>query len=57
MYAYPSMQNTEETIAKYAVDANLFRLESTKSNPKKKYPAIGCFFFLEGGGAKPEAPH
>ena len=29
----PCMQNTEETIAKYAVDANLFRLRST--NPKK----------------------
>ena len=29
----PRMQNTEETIAKYAVDANLFRLGST--NPKK----------------------
>ena len=27
------MQNTEEIIAKYAVDANLFRLGST--NPKK----------------------
>ena len=35
------MKNTEETIAKYAVDANLFRLRST--NPKKKYPAPGCF--------------
>ena len=29
------MQNNEKTIAKYAVDANLFRLEST--NPKKKF--------------------
>ena len=28
------MQNTEETIAKYAVDANLFRLGS--ANPKNK---------------------
>ena len=27
----------EEVIAKYAVDANLFRLGST--NPEKKYPA------------------
>ena len=33
----PCMQNTEETIAKYAVDANLFRLWST--NPKKNYLA------------------
>ena len=29
----PCMQNTEETIAKYSVDANLFRLGST--NPKE----------------------
>ena len=36
MCAYPCMQNTEETNAKYAVDANLFRLEST--NSKEKYP-------------------
>ena len=35
------MQNTEETIEKYAVDANLFRLGS--ANPKKKYPAPGFF--------------
>ena len=32
----------EEIIAKYAVDANLFRLGST--NPKKKNPAPGFFF-------------
>jgi len=32
-YASPYMQNTEEIIAKYAVDANLFRLGFT--NPKK----------------------
>ena len=30
------MQNTEETIAKYAVDANLFRLRYI--NPKKRQP-------------------
>ena len=35
------MQNTEETITKYAVDANLFRLGST--NPKNIYPVPGCF--------------
>ena len=35
------MQNAVETIAKYAVDANLFRLEYT--NPKKKFPGPGCF--------------
>ena len=41
------MQNTEETIAKYAVDANLFRLEST--NPQKKIPAPGFFVaFIQG---------
>ena len=38
------MQNTEETIAKYVVDANLFRLSST--NSKKKYPAPGFFMHL-----------
>ena len=42
----PCLQNTEETIAKYVVDANLFRQGST--NPKKK-PASGSF--LEGGEA------
>ena len=40
-----AMENTEETIAKYAVDANPFRLGSTK--PNKKYPVLGLFF---GGG-------
>ena len=45
MSAYAYIQNTEETITKYAVDANLFRLEFT--NPKKKYPAPGCL--LVGG--------
>ena len=35
------MQNTEENFAKYAVDANLFRLGST--NPKKK--SSPWFFF------------
>ena len=37
----PCMQHTEENIAKYAVDANLFQLGST--NRKKRYPAPGCF--------------
>ena len=37
----PCIQNTEETIAKYAVEANLFRLDTT--NHKKKYPAPRCF--------------
>ena len=37
----PCMQNTEESIAKYAIDANMFRLGST--NPKKKYIDPGCF--------------
>ena len=34
------MQNTEETIMKYAVDANLIRLESTNSDKKfrEEYP-------------------
>ena len=36
--AYPCMQNTEETIAKYAVDANLFQLGFT--NPKKNIQAL-----------------
>ena len=36
----PYMQETEDTIAKYAVDTNLFRLGST--NPKKNW-----FFFLQ----------
>ena len=31
-----ALQNTKETIAKYADDANLFRLGST--NPKKRNP-------------------
>ena len=40
-----SMQNTEETITEYAVDAaNLFRLGST--NPKK-YPGPRCFQIFE----------
>ena len=38
----------EKIIAKYAVDANLFRLGST--NPKK-FPPHGCF--LVGGEAPP----
>ena len=58
--AYPCMQNTEETIAKYAVDANLFRFGSTdpKKNPApgcflvgasppvKRHPTVGFFYFL-----------
>ena len=43
------MQNTEETIAKYAVDANLFRLGST--NPKKKSSTSFFFLGLIVGGA------
>ena len=42
------MQNTEETIAKYIVDANLFRLWST--NPKKKITRPWMFF---GGRRSP----
>jgi len=42
MYASSFIQNTEETIAKYAVDANLFRLGSTYS---KKNPAAGFFYW------------
>ena len=34
----------KETIAKYAVDANLFRLGPT--NPKKNFSALECFFFI-----------
>ena len=34
MHVTPCMENTEETIEKYAVDSHLFRLGST--NPKKK---------------------
>ena len=37
------MQNTEETIEKYAVDANLFWLGSTKP---KKNPASGPFLVV-----------
>ena len=48
MYVTPCMQNTEETIAKYAVDANLFQLGST--NPKK----ISSFLMLFGGGRNPQ---
>ena len=41
------MQNTEQTIAKYAVDANLFRQGST--NPKK----ISIPWIVFGGGPSP----
>ena len=41
MDAYPCMQNNEETIAKYAVDANLFQLGS--SNPKKNSQPVDAF--------------
>ena len=44
----PCMKNTEETIAKYDVDANLFRLGST--NPKK-IPRLRMFF---GGDGAPK---
>ena len=44
MYAYPIMQNNEETFAKYAVDANPFWLGST--NPKKN----SRLWMLFGGG-------
>ena len=40
-------ENSTKTLkpgfSKYDVDINLFRLGST--NPKKKFPAPGCFFF------------
>ena len=36
------MQNNEGTIAKYAVDANLFRLGS--SNPKKNIQCLDAFW-------------
>ena len=39
------MQNTEETIAKYAFDINLFQLGST--NLKKESPAPGYFLLLK----------
>ena len=42
MYAYPFMQNTEDTIAKYAVDANLFQLGPT--NPKKNIQSLEVFW-------------
>ena len=41
------MQNTEETIAKYAVDANLFQFAFT--NPIKNIQAPDCV--LVGGEA------
>ena len=47
MYAHPCMQNTDETIAKYAIDANLFRLGSTK--PKKNSSPWFFFGFYTGG--------
>ena len=37
----PCIQNSEDTIAKYAVDANLFRLGSTNL---KKISSPGCFW-------------
>ena len=42
----PCMQNTEETIAKYTVDAKLFRLDSI--NPKKNIQVLEV-----GGQVKP----
>ena len=47
MHVTPCMQNTEETIAKYAVDANLFQLGS--SNPEKNIQPLD-FILVE---AKP----
>ena len=44
-----SLWNTEETIAKYAIDANLLRLGST--NPKKNIQTLDVF--LAGG----KTPH
>ena len=44
MHVTPCMQDTEETIAKYAVDANLFRLGST--NPKKNIQPLDFFFSI-----------
>ena len=41
------MQNNEETIAKYAIDANLFRVGST--NPKKNSQIQDALWW----GAKP----
>ena len=41
VYAYPCIQNTEETIAKYALDAYLFQVEST--NPKKNIQPVDVF--------------
>ena len=43
------MQNTEQTIAKYAVDDNLFRLGST--NHKKNIQPLDIFWL--GGGELP----
>ena len=44
LHVTPCMQHTEETIAKYAVDANLFRPGST--NPKK-ISSPWIFYFLK----------
>ena len=47
------MQNTEESIAKYAVDANLFRLGTgTRDNSKKNIQPLDVFWW----GAMPP-PH
>ena len=48
-YANPCMQNTKDTIAKYAVDANLFQLGST--GPKKNIKSLEAFWW----GAKPSS--
>ena len=57
MHATTCMQNTEEIIAKYAVDANLFRLGSTHRLKKVKIRLVGiigkigclfCFGFCSG---------
>ena len=41
MYVTPCMQNTEETIAKCAIDDNLFRLGYT--SPKKNIQLLDAF--------------
>ena len=38
MHVTPCMQNTEQTIAKYAVNANMFRLGSINSKKNIKSP-------------------
>ena len=51
IFFHPCMQNTEEIIAKYAIDDNLFRLGSI--NPKKKIQPLVflCLFWAVVPGA------